>query len=137
MPPGRAAGHSPPSSTAVMEEYSYTCTHPLSHTGPVTRSLCLLYFHIVPHTVNKFGNYCGDGNFVNKTTVVPQLSTNESTPSNVYFNSTVIPLRQDLPSDTSLFRLSDTQCWKHCVSLLRMLHVPSISVLLHPVTFSQ
>ena len=25
----------PPSSAAVMEEYSYTSTHPLGHTGPV------------------------------------------------------------------------------------------------------
>ena len=35
----RAADHSPPSSAAVMEEYSYTSTHPLGHTGPVTGSL--------------------------------------------------------------------------------------------------
>ena len=28
MRPGRAAEHSPPSSAAVMEEYSYTSTHP-------------------------------------------------------------------------------------------------------------
>ena len=41
--PGRVADHSPPSSAAVMEEYSYTSTHPLGHTGPVTRSLYLLY----------------------------------------------------------------------------------------------
>ena len=42
--PGRAADHSPPSSAAVMEEYRYTSTHPLGHTGPVTGSLylCLL-----------------------------------------------------------------------------------------------
>jgi len=40
--PGRAADHSPPSSTAVMEEYSCTSTHPLGHTGPVTGSLYLL-----------------------------------------------------------------------------------------------
>jgi len=39
--PGRAADHSPPSSAAVMEEQSYTSTHSLSHTGPVTG---LLYF---------------------------------------------------------------------------------------------
>jgi len=39
--PGRAADHSPPSSAAVMEEWSYTSTHPLGHTRPVTRSLCL------------------------------------------------------------------------------------------------
>ena len=38
---GRAADHSPPSSAAVMEEYSYICTHPLGHTGPVTGSLYL------------------------------------------------------------------------------------------------
>ena len=37
--PGRAADHSPPSSAAVMEEQSYTSTHPLGHTGPVTGSL--------------------------------------------------------------------------------------------------
>jgi len=30
---GRAADHSPPSSAAVMEEQSYTSTHPLGHTG--------------------------------------------------------------------------------------------------------
>ena len=39
--PGRAADHSPPSSAAVMEEYSYTSTHYLGHTGPVTGSLYL------------------------------------------------------------------------------------------------
>jgi hypothetical protein len=31
----------PPSSAAVMEEYSYIFTHPLGHTGPVTGSLYL------------------------------------------------------------------------------------------------
>jgi len=47
--PGRAADHSPPSSAAVMEEYSYTSTHPLGHTGPVMGSLYLylLYIHIL------------------------------------------------------------------------------------------
>ena len=40
--PGRAADHLPPSSAAVMEEYSYTSTHPLGHTGPVTGTLYLL-----------------------------------------------------------------------------------------------
>jgi len=39
--PGRAADHSPPSSAMVIEEYSYTSTHPLGHTGPVTGSLHL------------------------------------------------------------------------------------------------
>ena len=37
----RAADHSPPSSAAVVEEYSYTSTYPLGHTGPVTGSLYL------------------------------------------------------------------------------------------------
>jgi len=37
--PGRAANNSPPSSAAVMEEYSYTSTQPLGHTGPVTGTL--------------------------------------------------------------------------------------------------
>ena len=31
----------PPSSAAVMEQYSYTSTHPLGHTGPVTGNLYL------------------------------------------------------------------------------------------------
>ena len=43
--PGRAADHSPPSSAAVMEKQSYTSTHPLGHTGPVTGSL-YLYLYI-------------------------------------------------------------------------------------------
>ena len=43
MRPGCAADHSLPSSAAVMEESSYTSTHPLGHTGPVTGSL---YFTI-------------------------------------------------------------------------------------------
>jgi len=41
--PGRAADHSPLSSAAVMEEYSYTSTHPLGHTGPVTGTLYLFF----------------------------------------------------------------------------------------------
>jgi len=41
--PGRAAEHLPPSSAAVMEEYGYTSTHPLGHTGPLTGSL---YFYL-------------------------------------------------------------------------------------------
>jgi len=43
MRPGRDADHSPPSSAAVMEEYSYTPTHPLGHAGPVTASIYLLH----------------------------------------------------------------------------------------------
>ena len=43
MRPGRAADHSPPSSAAVMEEKSYTSTHTLGHTGPVTGSLYPFY----------------------------------------------------------------------------------------------
>ena len=44
--PGRAADRSPPFSAAIMEEYSYTCTHPLGHTGPVTGTL-YLYLSII------------------------------------------------------------------------------------------
>ena len=44
---GRAADHSPPSSAADMEEKSYTSTHPLGHTGPVTASLYLYLFYIL------------------------------------------------------------------------------------------
>ena len=43
--PGRAADHSSPSSATVMEEYSYTSTHPLGHIGPVTGSLYLYLLH--------------------------------------------------------------------------------------------
>jgi len=39
--PGRAADHSPPSSVAVMEECSYTSTHPLGHIGALTGTLYL------------------------------------------------------------------------------------------------
>ena len=41
MRPGRAADHSPHSSAAVMEEYSYTSTQPVGHTEPVTGTLYL------------------------------------------------------------------------------------------------
>jgi len=44
--PGRAADHSPPSSAADMEEQSYTSTHPLGHTGPVTGKLIYIYIYI-------------------------------------------------------------------------------------------
>ena len=46
MRPGRAADHSPPSSAAVMAEWSYTSTHPLGHTGPVTGSLYFTLVHL-------------------------------------------------------------------------------------------
>ena len=48
MRPGRAADHSPSSSAAIMEEYGYTSTHPLGHTGPVTGTL-YLYMYIFAH----------------------------------------------------------------------------------------
>ena len=51
MRPGRAVDHSPPSSAAVMEEYSYTSTHPLGHTGPVTGSLYLYHFTSLKYLV--------------------------------------------------------------------------------------
>ena len=47
---GHAADHSPPSSAAVMEEYSYTSTHPLDHIGPVTGSLYLYLYYYVIHS---------------------------------------------------------------------------------------
>jgi len=40
-----AADHSLPSRDAIMEAYSYTSTHPLGHTGPVTGSLYLIYIY--------------------------------------------------------------------------------------------
>ena len=43
--PGRAADHSPASSAAVLEEQSYTSTHPLGHTGPVKESLYLCFIY--------------------------------------------------------------------------------------------
>ena len=47
MRPGRAADHSPHSSAAVMEEYSYNFTHPLGQTGPVTGSLYFYFYNNV------------------------------------------------------------------------------------------
>jgi len=44
--PGRVVDHSPPSSAAVMEEYSYTSTHHLGHTGPATGSLYLFLLEV-------------------------------------------------------------------------------------------
>jgi len=41
--PGRAADHSPPSSAAVMEEWSYTSNRSLGHTGPVTGTFTFTY----------------------------------------------------------------------------------------------
>ena len=46
MRPARDVDHSPPSSAAVMKEYSYTSTHPLCHTEPVKGSL-YLYFTLI------------------------------------------------------------------------------------------
>ena len=54
MRPGRAADHSPPSSAAVMEEYSYTSTHPLGHTGPVTGSLYVLHVFTARYELFKY-----------------------------------------------------------------------------------
>jgi len=45
MRPGRAADHSPLSSAAIMEEYSYTSTQPLGHTGPLTGTLYSKYVY--------------------------------------------------------------------------------------------
>ena len=45
MRPGRVADHSPPSSAADTEDQSYTSTHPLGHTGPVTGSLLFVLFN--------------------------------------------------------------------------------------------
>ena len=44
MRPGRAADQSHPSSAVVMEQYSYTSTHPLGHTGPLAGKLYLYLF---------------------------------------------------------------------------------------------
>ena len=46
MLPARAADHSPSSGAAVMKEYSYTSTHPLGHTGPVTASLHHICYYV-------------------------------------------------------------------------------------------
>jgi len=43
--PGRAADHSPSSNAAVMEEFSYTSTHPLGHIGLVMGSF---YLYLLP-----------------------------------------------------------------------------------------
>jgi len=56
--PGRAADHSPPSSAVVTEQLSYTSTHPLGHTGPITGSL-YLYLYV---------SICGQGSSVSIAT---------------------------------------------------------------------
>jgi len=40
-----------------MEEYSYTSTHPLGHTGPVTGSLYLFFFK---EDESGYGTWCND-----------------------------------------------------------------------------
>ena len=59
MRPVSAADHSPPSSAEVMEEYSYTSTHPLGHTGPVTGSLSLYLYTYCDSTERFDGWSCG------------------------------------------------------------------------------
>ena len=61
--PGRDADHSPPSSAAVMEEWSYTSTHPLGHTGPVKRSLYLYMYIAFAGLDNKL--YKMHGTYIN------------------------------------------------------------------------
>jgi hypothetical protein len=46
--PMRDTDPSPPPSAEVMEDYSYTCTHRLGHTGPVT-GLLYLYLYDLLH----------------------------------------------------------------------------------------
>ena len=48
--PGRAADHSPPSSAAVMEEQSYTSTHPLGHNRACNGITLPLSSHLIPNT---------------------------------------------------------------------------------------
>jgi len=64
--PGRAADHSPPSNAAVMEEYSYTSTHSLGHTGPVTGSL-YLYLYIYIYVNNNTNIFHGRNNITCST----------------------------------------------------------------------
>jgi len=87
--PGRAADHSLPSSVAVMEEWSYTSTHPLSHTGPVTGSLYLLYTHTHTHT------YKWSNNKVRELIAVKVLHTSLLNTTVVAFK--VLPLESYLP----------------------------------------
>ena len=60
MQPRHAADHSPPSSAAVTDEYSYISTHPLGHTGPVTGSLYFfiyIYFFISCGSLTQRGTW--------------------------------------------------------------------------------
>jgi len=61
--PGRATNHSPPSRAAVMEQQSYTSTHPLVHTGPATDHFTFYSFkyYIVSWNISAFYlTYLGD-----------------------------------------------------------------------------
>jgi len=54
MRPGHAAYHSLPSSAVVIEEYSYTSTHPLGHTGPVKGSLYLYIYMLIKQSCTEY-----------------------------------------------------------------------------------
>jgi len=67
MRPGRAADHSPPSSAAVMEENSYTSTHPLGHTGPVTGKHYFSFTWEVNSLTKKKKTSCCRADFIDYT----------------------------------------------------------------------
>jgi len=48
----------PPSSAAIMEEESYTSTHPLGHTGSVTGNLYLYLLPLMDIQVVGYGGLC-------------------------------------------------------------------------------
>ena len=51
--PGSAADYSPPSSAVVMEEYSYTSTHPLGHNRAGNGNALPIF---LPYIINLFCN---------------------------------------------------------------------------------
>ena len=53
----RAADHLPPSSAAVMEEYSYTCTHPLGHNRACNGNT-LPFYSFLLEAESSPGQYC-------------------------------------------------------------------------------
>ena len=77
---GRAAGHSPPSNGAVMEEQSYISTHALGHTGPVRVSLYLLPLHSGKQLLGttQWYRYISFSKFIAPTGNQPTLSRSSS-----------------------------------------------------------